>query len=285
MISASIALPHPVLGRAEDYQLGDDFPLTIKVVDSDENTLGLALEGYFDQIGILELLAGGYAEFGLEIYCGATMSRNWVSVDLAGVSQKGKIDLDMSNLARTVEITPLIICLAPVKSNLSGASSFYDEMLFSLLPGDVLGQGATMRILIDDEQHTPNLMSFQKSGDVAPGEYQVSIGAGLIVAMGYQCWDLFSRSHKDSRLKPLMFMSIVKDALVYGLQNLEDGQEDELTSWREGLSKKLEELGLGQGEGELDDWQQANLIAQKILAKNTVSDFLAKGAQVEDSEL
>jgi hypothetical protein len=81
-----------------------------------------------------------------------------------------------------------------------------------------------------------------------------------------------------------MFMSIIKDALVFGLQNLTNGEEDELASWREGLLKKLESLEIGTAEGDLDDWQTANLTAQRILAKSTVNDFLTREAQVEDTD-
>jgi hypothetical protein len=127
-------------------------------------------------------------------------------------------------------------------------------------------------------------MSFQKSNEVEPDEYKIEFGIGLIVVMGHRCWDLFSMTRKESRLKPLMFMSIIKDALVFGLQNLTNGEEDELASWREGLLKKLESLEIGTAEGDLDDWQTANLTAQRILAKSTVNDFLTREAQVEDTD-
>ncbi len=280
MISSTIAVPHPILGRPGDFVI-DAFPLRVNRFDIIDN------QGVFgfEQLGdfpddFREQLRNGAAELGIEVFCPGRFVRVWLPISIG--RQTDQVFFEDKNLGGVLLATPLIVWKRATKMSFPSASRFYEGRVFDLKPGDVSGQGQTERFVIEDDKAAEALLSVRLNKELPKNSYGVEFGHTITIEMGESVFRVFNNAYVNPGSRPLIFMSVIKDALFFALKESISGEIDsDLPGWREALMDRAAQLGVDLNEIDNQDEQELNRIAMSLIAKETIETLLRMEADNE----
>lgn len=265
---SEIALPYPVLGRADDY-INVDFQATIKV-DECEIEVGerITLPFSFDlsDEAILDLIDQGKAKYGFEISCSSTSIRYVEFVD-----ESGELILDPTKFFQKVNFSPRVFVVDDIEAFYSANfNPEFGDAVYKLEPGDFLAATDDDAINVDFTYlRFEDAIKVRKQIDLSPWIYSFGLdGTSIIIGMGAKFHDHWVEAKESKIGRPHLIASVYKDCMVAALEHISFGHGDGSLAWERGLAEMLDEKEITVPEKA--SFNELNSIAQQIMENDGI---------------
>ena len=238
---SNIALPYPVLGRADDY-LDADFQATLNVKETE------IIEGQAYKIpyafdlndeAVLKEIVSGNAKFGFEISCSGTSIRY-----VEFTEETGEISLDPKKFYRKVLFSPRVFVVNDIKGfKSSNFNPEFGDMKFDFEPGDFLAAAEEDTVDVDFHYlRFEDSIKIQRQESLDPYVYEFGLdGEAIIIGMGGKFHDYWSHAAESKDSQPHLMMTVYKDCMVAALEHISAGFSEGNLAWERGFADILEE--------------------------------------------
>jgi hypothetical protein len=257
----SRSYPYPFLGREGDFENSTfEFEVEPQLGAGD---LILNFSTNILDSPLAEFLKSGQFKFGLDIHCPEVFQRSFEALDLVNNS----LSIPAANLAGEVRLTP--VCVSNINIHnyqVSGANKEFKGGEFQLFSGDVVGAGETTTFFIRlDKANPKSPLRIELDPTMEPFDYRFELGLNQIaILMGVNARAVWESYYSNSETKPFLMLSILKDCLLFAMQDIVTSDDRDSMYWSRHFIETLERMGI-----EIDEstsLQELNRIAQSLIS-------------------
>ena len=261
----SRSYPYPFFGREGDFEKNTfDFEVAAQL-GSGEIILNFSTNILDSPLA--EFLKSNQFKFGLDIHCPESFYRSFETLDLV----KSSLSIPVTNLAGEVRLTPVCVSNIDIQNyQVSGSNQEFKGGKFQLLSGDVVGAGETTSFFIQLDKAKPKSpVRIELDPTMDPFDYRFELGLNQIaILMGVHARAVWESHYSNSETKPFLMLSILKDCLLFAMQDIVTSDDRDLMYWSKHFIETLENMGL-----EIDEntsLQELNRIAQSLISEKGI---------------
>ena len=256
----SRSYPYPFFGREGDFE-GHYFEFEVDpqltkeeiIVHYTSNILETPLADY---------VKSGEVKLGLDIHSPDSYHRSFEAIDLS----KTSISIPVMNLGGEVRLSPIFVASIDLPDyTVTGVNEEFKNGRFDILAGDVLGAGPTTSFFLELDKQTPkSIVRIELDSTMEPFEYRFELRSNQIaILMGTKARTVWESCYNNRETSPFLVLSILKDCLLFALQDIASSDDRENMYWSKHFVAVLEELGI---ELSVDtSLEKLNKIAQSLL--------------------
>ena len=249
--------PHPVVGNGDDVP-GAEFQASFDFIP-DKSNFYLTATVRCSSTVLGKAIEKGTACYTIHVECSNTMYRR--AYDFG--EETHRIAIPMTMIHDTVEVNAFVRAKASIpKYKVDGAHPDYDEMTFSVGPGDILaiGDGQTFDAdhPIDPLRRVGAMMVVERSSEAGDHPMKADLGDDkiriLLCESDFAAYaDMKAVPHLTNHLTTTLVLPVLLEAIHYI-----GGEPDEAQNhkWARLLNRRLTDLDLGSSVTDLEKAQR-----------------------------
>jgi len=232
-----LSLPHPVLGLGDD--VSGDYTTSMDVVMGKDKIV-INIVNNISNKSIEDMLSKKEAKFCVDINCPKTLFRQtYLSTD-----RRQKIEIETACLRDKVMASFYIIAVKDAANfKPTGVNSDYENRLFTIKAGDVLGYGGESEFIASkkwEDQRGISSFLVIHPGENKNGPYAIDLNSDrIIVTLSKEDYSAFCTA-SQSGFDDIFLSSIVLPVLIYAMnQMLENVKFYEAFKWYQLLDFRI----------------------------------------------
>jgi hypothetical protein len=236
------AYPFPVLGfNLSGFLNGSRFECTINAATDTDGGITLGYEFLLENIALRDLVMGGGATLGFDVYSRQTLTRKFISVQ----TFIGEASLQELDLFGPVEISPLLVTIKDVPDyQPSEISQEYVSETFFVPAGSPVAIGQPLDLEVEpDHNRNAGLFTIRATLDKEDHYYELVTDSDvLVLSVSEKMYSAITSVRNSPSQKTMIWPSINQDVLETALESLKwDGEE---RRWARSLSRYLNNLNV-----------------------------------------
>jgi len=276
-INNNTSFPYPVLGIGNDITPGlpsDAIDIKEQETPSGVHDYAFKISLKFDNPTIQELVTAGKAEFTCEVDCAKTFYNYCFRSKIPEIY----ITIPRRSVYGRINFRTFITAITEIKNyNNPGKSDDFKGFVFNLEPGEILAAFPLIKIDTDlrsDILHVAGtFMEIRKDENATETTYRID-SPKIGIVLPTNLYNIYQSKIGEQNIQ-IVHASLVFNALVYALYNLDDFREKDLLWVRCILARFSEEEQFGPYREQIDKKDIPN-IAQALLGNpyERLFDFL-----------
>lgn len=236
------AYPYPVLGfNLSGFLSGSRFECTINLLDDPDVGITLGYEFVLENISLRDLVIGGGATLGFDVYSRQTLTRKFIAVQqLTGAASLQNLDL-----FGPVEISPLLVAIQDIPDyQPSGISPEYVSATFFVPAGSPVAIGQPIDLEIEpDHNGKSELFTIRATPDKADHFYELATDSDvLVLSVSQTMYKAYMSVRTSASQRSMIWPSLHQDVLEAALESLKLDSEDR--RWARSLARYLDNLNV-----------------------------------------